>query len=132
MRVGGLLLASAAVAAFAFVGAIAQTADTEAAHVAAANKAAGKDLRQTFRICPGAPQPAEPTSDAVEPAKVFDNLYYIGIAQVSSWAVTTSAGIIVIDTLNNAREAATFVEGGLRKVGLDPAQVKYVIITHAH
>jgi metallo-beta-lactamase class B len=132
MRSGVILLASAAVAAFSLAGAIAQTADTEAAHVAAANKAAGKDLRQTFRICPGAPQPAEPTSNAVEPAKVFDNLYYIGIAQVSAWAVTTSAGIIVIDTLNNAQEAQTFIEGGLRKVGLDPMQVKYVIITHGH
>jgi metallo-beta-lactamase class B len=132
MRISGLLLASAAVAAFGLAGAIAQTADTEAAHVAAANKAAGKDLRQTFRLCPGAPQPADPTSNSVEPAKVFDNLYFIGIPQVSSWAVTTSAGIIVIDTLNNAREAETFIEGGLRKLGLDPAQVKYVVITHGH
>src|SRR5262245_17615033 len=132
MRIGVSLLSAAAVAAFGLAGAIAQTADTEAAHVAAANKAAGKDLRQTFRICPGAPQPAEPTNNAVEPAKVFDNLYYIGIAQVSSWAVTTSAGIIVIDTLNNAQVAQTFIEGGLRKVGLDPAQVKYIVITHGH
>jgi len=132
MRSGVILLASAAVAAFSLAGAIAQTADTEAAHVAAANKAAGKDLRQTFRICPGAPQPAEPTSNSVEPAKVFDNLYYVGIAQVSAWAITTSQGIIVIDTLNNAREAETFIEGGLKKLGLDPTQVKYIIITHGH
>ena len=132
MRKGGILLSTAAVAAFSLAGAIAQTADTEAAHVAAANKAAGKDLRSTFRICPGAPQPAEPTSNAVEPAKVFDNLYYVGIAQVSAWAITTSAGIIVIDTLNNAQEAETFIEGGLRKLGLDPTQVKYVVITHGH
>src|SRR5262245_34607861 len=126
-----ILLASAAVAALGF-GAFAQTADTEAAHVAAANKAAGQDLRATFRLCPGAPQPADPTSNAAEPVKVFDNLYFIGIPAVSSWAITTSQGIIVIDSLNNAREAETFIEGGLRKLGLDPAQVKYVVITHAH
>jgi len=133
-RSGTILLASAAVAAFGFAGygAVAQTADTEAAHVAAANQAAGQDLRATFRLCPGAPQPADPTSNTAEPAKVFDNIYFVGIPAVSAWAITTSEGIIVIDSLNNAREAETFIEGGLRKLGLNPAQVKYVLITHGH
>jgi metallo-beta-lactamase class B len=130
-RTRPILLASVAVA-FGFAGAVAQTADTEATHVAAANKAAGKDLRATFRLCPGAPQPADPASNSAEPAKVFDNLYFVGIPQVSAWAITTSQGIIVIDSLNNAREAETFIEGGLRKLGLDPTQVKYVLITHGH
>jgi metallo-beta-lactamase class B len=68
----------------------------------------------------------------VEPAKIFDNLYYLGVPSVSAWAVTTSQGIIVIDSLNNAREAEAYIEGGLRKLGLDPMQVKYVVITHGH
>jgi metallo-beta-lactamase class B len=137
MRAGGhiraRLLALTAAAAFGFAGqrAVAQRADTEAAHVAAASQAAGQDLRAPFRLCPGAPQPAGPANNTAEPTKVFDNLYFI-IPAVSAWAITTSAGIIVIDSLNNAREAETFVEGGLRKLGLDPAQVKYVLITHAH
>jgi metallo-beta-lactamase class B len=101
-------------------------------HVAAANQAAGQDLRAPFRRCPGAPQPADPANTTAEPTKVFDNLYFIGIPAVSAWAITISAGIIIIDSLNNAREAETFVEGGLRKLGLDPAQAKYVLITHAH
>jgi metallo-beta-lactamase class B len=133
-RTGTILLVSAAVAAFGFTefGAVAQTADTEAAHVAAANQAAGQDLRAPFRLCPGAPQPADSTSSTAEPTKIFDNLYFVGIPAVSAWAITTSDGIIVIDSLNNPREAETFIEGGLRKVGLDPAQVKYVLITHGH
>ena len=132
-RLGNVLLASAAAAALGFASyAVAQTADTEAAHVAAANQAAGQEYRAPFRICPGAPQPPDPANNAVEPAKVFDNLYFVGIAAVSAWAITTSDGIIVIDSLNNAREAETFIEGGLRKLGLNPAQVKYVLITHGH
>jgi metallo-beta-lactamase class B len=133
-RTRTLLLASAAMAAMGFVGsgAIAQTADTEAAHLAAANQAAGQDLKAPFRLCPGVPQPAAPASNSAQPAKVFDNLYFVGIPAVSAWAIPTSEGIIVIDSLNNAREAETFIEGGLRKVGLDPTQVKYVLITHAH
>jgi metallo-beta-lactamase class B len=138
MRVGGRsgtsLLAWLAVAALGFARyeAVAQIADTEEAHVAAAKEAAGQDLRAPFRLCPGVPQPAAPTSNTAEPMKVFDNLYFVGIPAVSAWAITTSEGIIVIDSLNNAREAETFIEGGLRKLALDPAQVKYVLITHAH
>ena len=127
------ILPAVAVAAMVSCGgAFAQTADTEAAHVAAARQVAGQDSRAPFRLCPGAPQPADPTGNAAEPTKVFDNLYFIGIPAVSAWAVTTSDGIIVIDLLNNAREAETFIEGGLTKLGLDPAQVKYVLITHGH
>src|SRR5262245_50229954 len=102
MRIGKqlvtILLASATVGIVGIAGYAtrAQTADTEAAHVAAANQAAGQNYRATFRLCPGAPQPADPTSNTVEPAKVFDNLYFIGIPAVSSWAITTSEGIIVI------------------------------------
>src|SRR5215472_8361307 len=33
-----------------------------------------------------------------EPVRVFDNLYYLGSKKDSIWAVTTSAGIILIDT----------------------------------
>ena len=33
-----------------------------------------------------------------KPGKVFDNLYYIGSNNDSIWAVTTSEGIIIIDT----------------------------------
>jgi metallo-beta-lactamase class B len=133
-RTATILLASAAAAAFGFTGcgAVAQTADTEAAHVAAASQAAGQDLRAPFRLCPGAPPAADPVSATAEPAKVFDNLYFVGIPAVAAWAIPTSAGIIVIDSLNNPREAETFIEGGLRKLGFDPAQVKYVLITHGH
>ena len=33
-----------------------------------------------------------------EPAKVFDNLYFVGGRIHTSWALTTSEGIIIIDT----------------------------------
>jgi hypothetical protein len=34
-----------------------------------------------------------------EPVKVFETLYFVGQTEYSAWAVTTSAGIILIDTL---------------------------------
>jgi metallo-beta-lactamase class B len=44
----------------------------------------------------------------------------------------TSDGLILIDALNNAAEASQLIEGGMRKLGLDPAQIKYIIVTHGH
>jgi metallo-beta-lactamase class B len=112
------------------------------AHLAAAKAAAGFDFTGTLtRLCvlpqtaPGrdvAPAPPPPRETWIaEPAKVFDNLYFVGTKFHSSWALTTSDGIILIDTLYEyASEEA--IAGGLRKLGLDPAAVKYVLISHGH
>src|SRR6202158_4256985 len=120
------------------------TADAIDAHLVAARTAAGFDFTGTLaRLCvapvavpstlrdaaPG-PPPARDTWFA-EPAKVFDNLYFVGSKIHSSWALTTSEGIILIDTLYTFNSEEEIV-GGLKKLGLDPARVKYVIISHAH
>ena len=107
-----------------------------------AKDAAGFDFTGTLaRLCivpqtaPGrdAEPPPAPARETwyTDPAKVFDNLYFVGTKIHSSWALTSSEGIILIDTVfdYNSEEA---IVGGLRKVGLDPGQVKYVIISHAH
>ena len=67
----------------------------------------------------------------VEPAKVFDNLYWIGDQTVSAWALTTPEGIIVFDT-NIPFRTESVVLDGLRKVGLDPKMVRYVLVSHGH
>jgi metallo-beta-lactamase class B len=66
-----------------------------------------------------------------EPAKVFDDVYFVGGKVHSSWALTTREGIILIDTIfpYNSEE---LIVGGMQKLGLDPKQIKYLIISHAH
>jgi metallo-beta-lactamase class B len=49
----------------------------------------------------------------------------------SAWAVKASAGIILIDTLFGYAAQDEIVDG-LKKMGLDPADIKYIIISHAH
>jgi metallo-beta-lactamase class B len=66
-----------------------------------------------------------------EPVKVFDNLYFVGQTEYSAWAVTTSEGIILIDTIFDY-SVEDEVVGGLKKLGLDPARIKYVIVSHGH
>lgn len=92
----------------------------------------GEDTRD---IAPGyvtnpSTAPARDTWYA-EPAKVFDNLYFVGGKVHSSWALTTSEGIILFDTIfpYNSEE---LIVGGLKKVGLDPRNIKYLLISHAH
>jgi len=119
--------------------------------VIAAKRAAGQDYAGTFlRICVapnnldggragrGAANPA-PAAAAVpdratwyaQPYKVFDNLYFVGTRIHSSWALTTTQGIIVIDTLYAYASEPEIVDG-LTKLGLNPRDVKYVVISHAH
>ena len=116
--------------------------------VTAAKRAAGVDFAGTFlRICvapdnlnagPGrgaAPAGARNVPDRslwyAKPYKVFDNLYFVGTRIHSSWALTTSGGIILIDTLFDYAIEPEIVEG-LKTVGLDPRNIKYVLISHAH
>ena len=52
------------------------------------------------------------------PAKVFDNLYFVGTKLHSAWALQTSDGLIVIDALFDYAVKDSVVEG-LRKLGLN-------------
>jgi len=83
---------------------------------------------------PDAPAPRMNPNRAktyLEPKKVFDELYWMGTPSRSTWALTTSDGIILYDT-QGVYDAEDVIVGGLKKLGLDPAEVKYVIISHAH
>ncbi len=153
----GFALAGSTSLAVAFAltqGALGQTPappPAAAAHVAAAKAAAKTDFSGVFdRICPTAIAPPSPPRAAppagatprpsgpperstwhAEPVKVFDNLYFLGQSEYSVWAVTTSAGIIVIDTIFDYSVEDEVVEG-MKKLGLDPAQIKYAIVSHGH
>jgi metallo-beta-lactamase class B len=139
-----VIFALAVMAAVGVGSAAAQpAADSIDAHLAAAKRAGGFDFRGLLGALCVAPRnsptrdvtPAPPPSDRksayTEPAKVFDDVYFVGTKDRSSWALTTSDGIILIDTTYEY-ETEEVIVGGLKKLGLDPAAVKYVIISHAH
>ena len=66
---------------------------------------------------------------SVLPFKAFDNLYYVGVGYVSSWLLTTEQGLILIDTLED-RYVDRLLDN-IRKVGFDPKDIKYVVISAA-
>jgi metallo-beta-lactamase class B len=137
------------------VAAAAQTVSPEAQkHIEAARAAAGTDHMGLFQpLCDGAlalakppaprgggpgrgraggppPPPARETWYA-EPVKVFDNMYFVGQTEYTAWAITTSQGIIILDAIFDY-SVEDEVVGGLKKLGLNPADIKYVIVAHGH
>jgi metallo-beta-lactamase class B len=146
----------------AFTLAAQNSKDAPDAHIAAAKAAAGEDFQNLFnfqcygpgpggqRPVPGAPpaqgaagrgpgrsagqRPAGPPDRSTwhaEPVKVFDNLYFFGQSEYAVWAITTSQGIIVLDTIFDY-SVEDEVADGMKKMGLDPANIKYAVVSHAH
>jgi len=125
------------------------TPDTVEGHLAAGkNAAGGRDNTPDFyglvtAICvaplngavrPDAPAPRENPNRKgtyMEPKKAFDDMYWLGSLSTSSWILTSSDGYILYDT-QRVYDAEDVLIGGLRKLGLDPSKVKYVIVSHAH
>lgn len=122
--------------------------DTTQAHCAAAKTLAGAEYINLYNrfaeVCDPAPaaanaparqggarQAPERSVWHHEPVKVFDNLYFVGTNEHSSWAVQTSEGLIVIDALYDYAAKDEVVEG-LRALGVNPATMKYLIISHGH
>jgi len=121
------------------MGVIGQSSDTAEAHVALAKAAAGQEHLGLFNsVCTPSAYPRPATQGPpprpewhAEPAKVFDNLYFVGQTEYSAWAVTTSDGIIVVDALWDY-SVEDEVVNGLKNLGLDPAKIKYVLLSHGH
>jgi metallo-beta-lactamase class B len=108
-------------------------------HLQAARAAAGSDLTAYLKLADAThPDVKAPTIEemmswpAPEPGKAFDNLYFIGSRWVSAWALVTDAGIILIDAMDNDEEAEHLIEAGMRKLGLDPADIRIILVTHGH
>jgi metallo-beta-lactamase class B len=114
------------------------------AHIAAAMAIAKPDLVQEAENSCTRQGPQRPAAlrqqaglppvprQVLEPTKIFDNLYYIGFNDIGAWALTTSQGTIIIDSLNTPEEAEQILTPGMQKVGLDPKQIQYLIIGHGH
>lgn len=86
---------------------------------------------ETARI-PTALPSVDPDRDwYAEPVQVFDDLFFLGQTAYSVWGLRTSEGIILVDAIFDYSVEAEVIEG-LRKLGIDPAEIRYVIISHAH
>jgi metallo-beta-lactamase class B len=101
-------------------------------HIAAARKAAYPQWAAAAEFfCSEGATPNRADDPELEPAKIFDNVYVIGRSGTAIYAVTTNAGIMLIDS-GYADQVDSILLPGLKKLGLDPAKIKYVVVTHGH
>ncbi len=72
----------------------------------------------------------DPAAQKIEPYQAFDNVWQVGIAWVSSWAVKTSDGWVLIDTTHEPY--VDVLLDNLRKVGIAQDDIRMVLMTHGH
>src|SRR5262249_4413069 len=104
-------------------------------HIDAAKKIAGNDAflmnPYNFFCIPANTRANNANAPELEPVKIFDNVYAVGNSETVVYAITTSDGIVMIDS-RYAYRVETIVVPGLQEVGLDPAKVKYRLLGYGH
>src|SRR5689334_10234247 len=78
-----------------------------------------------------APRANSPNDPPIEPTRIFDNVYVIGNQGTVAYVISTSAGLLMIDSLS-ADQVQTQLLPGFQKLGLDPANVKVIVMGHGH
>lgn len=71
-----------------------------------------------------------PWEYAVEPFHIIDRIYYVGNRDVSSHLIRTDDGLILLDTA--FPQTVYLLLESIRKLGFSPAEIKYILHSHAH
>ena len=71
-----------------------------------------------------------PWEVAIKPFRVAPHVYYVGNTWVGGYLVKTNAGLILIDSTMHHQVYLVFES--IREIGLDPNDIKKILITHAH
>ena len=72
----------------------------------------------------------KPWDGSFEPIKIFGNLYFVGTPPASVHIVDTGDGLIMFDT--GYQQSLYVVIDNIYRLGLDPHNVKYILLTHGH
>lgn len=65
-----------------------------------------------------------------EPTKIFGNLYFVGTEPASTHIIDTGDGLIMLDS--GYQQSLYLVIHNMHKLGLDPLNLKYIVLTHGH
>ncbi len=69
-------------------------------------------------------------NEPVEPFRVHGNTWYVGTNGLSSILVETGEGLVLLD--GALPQSAEQIADNIRKIGLDPLDIKYILLSHAH
>jgi len=66
----------------------------------------------------------------VPPFRIAGNVYYVGAYEVTSYAIRTEKGLILLDS--GFAETVPLIERNLHALGLDPRDIKIILNSQAH
>ena len=69
-------------------------------------------------------------SKPVEPFRVIGNVYYVGASGISAYVITTSDGLILLDT--GTTTMFDSITANIRQLGFDPKEIEIILSSHAH
>ena len=101
------------------------------AQIEQVKNAAGPTWGYAARFWCEEPLGNRPDDPVIQPTKIFDNVYAIGNRGTAVYVIRTSAGLLMIDAMS-ANQVESQLLPGFQKLGLDPAQVKTILIAHGH
>jgi len=102
-------------------------------HKQAARAAAGQTWQRAYEyLCEGKDRVFNAESDPpIAPRWLFDDLGVLGDRNTVLYVLKTADGVVLFDT-GYASKTAAVLQSGLKALGVDPKQIKTVLITHGH
>lgn len=88
------------------------------------------ERRAEFEKNPMSKYWTEQNTRYMEPFRMFGNVYYVGDSWVCVHLIDTGDGLLLIDA-GNCENTAMLIYS-IWKAGFDPADVKWLIISHGH
>ena len=79
-------------------------------------------------------QPTTPDTNGIrfEPTEVFKKVYFIGDSWICAMLWDTGDGIVMWDALETTDDMINILEPDMKKLGLNPADIKTVFVSHGH
>lgn len=74
--------------------------------------------------------PPKTWTQACQPFRITDSVYYVGGRELTAYLIVDDAGMILINV--GMAENAGMVLASIHKLGFDPKNIKYLLITQAH
>ncbi len=102
-----------------------------AAMIETARRAAAPEFSDAVHFWCEAPRANRVDDPPIAPTRILDRVYAIGNTGTTVYVMQTTAGLMMIDALF-ANQVETQLLPGFRALGLDPSQVRIVLVTHGH
>lgn len=108
-------------------------ADAFDQHLEAARASAGTEwLGVVDHMCTrGQVMTGSADDPLIEPVQIFDNVYAIGRTSTVVYVITTSEGLILIDS-GYPDQVDSVLLAGMEQLGLDAENIEYVVVLHGH